>query len=100
MKREVYKFVSGAFAGLAYAHAAYGVAISSGVMSEPVFRGRRWGAKYAWIEAATYAAISVGLGYAGWRAGRDRPTQQIIAVPDDGRRNQTVGATEAPQPAT
>ncbi|MGP4057244.1 hypothetical protein ACTWP6_20880 [Mycobacterium sp. 4D054] len=98
MKREVCKFFSGVFAGLAYTHVAYAVAISSGVLSEPVFRGRRWGAKYAWIEAATYTAVSAGLGYAGWRGGADRSPREPMAVPDDGRRDQPVAATEAPQP--
>jgi len=40
MKREVCKFFSGAFAALAYAHAAYAVATDRGVINEPVFLGR------------------------------------------------------------
>ena len=100
MKREACKFFSGAFAGLAYAHAAYAVAISSGVMSEPVFRGRRWGAKYAWIEAAAYAAAGLALGYAGWRSTSDSVPQRAMGVSGDAQRNRTVGTTEAPQPVT
>lgn len=42
MNREVCKFLSGSFAGLAYVHAAYAVATSRGIINEPVFLGRRW----------------------------------------------------------
>ncbi|VBA47546.1 hypothetical protein LAUMK142_00812 [Mycobacterium pseudokansasii] len=44
MNREVCKFFSGSFAALAYVHAAYAVATSRGIVDEPVFLGRRWGA--------------------------------------------------------
>lgn len=66
MKREVCKFFSGSFAALAYAHAAYAVATSRGMIDEPVFLGRRWGVGYMWTEAVVYSAVSVALGYAGW----------------------------------
>ena len=66
MKRELCKFGSGAFAALAYAHAAYAVATSSGVINEPVFLGRRWGIRYMWTEAAIYSLVSAALGYLGW----------------------------------
>lgn len=67
MKREVCKFLSGSLAALAYAHAAYAVATSRGIINEPVFLGRRWGVGYMWTEAAVYSAASVALGYLGWR---------------------------------
>ncbi len=81
MNREACTFFSGAFAALAYAHAAYAVATSRGIISEPVFMGRRWGVGYMWSEAAVYAAVSGALGYAGWLAGRarrdDSPTHEL-----------------------
>lgn len=73
MKRELYTFFSGSFAALAYAHAAYAVATSRGMIDEPVFLGRRWGVGYMWTEAAVYSAVSVALGYAAWR---NRPPQR------------------------
>lgn len=66
MNREVCKFLSGSFAALAYAHAAYAVATSRGIISEPVFLGRRWGVGFMWSEAAIYTAVAAALGYAGW----------------------------------
>lgn len=66
MNREAYKFFSGAFAALGYAHAAYAVATSRGIINEPVFLGRRWGVGFMWTEAAIYTALAVVLGRAGW----------------------------------
>jgi hypothetical protein len=66
MKREVCKFFSGSFAALGYAHAAYAVATSRGIINEPVFLGRRWGVGFMWSEAAIYTAVAVALGYVGW----------------------------------
>ena len=82
MKRETCAFLAGSFAALAYAHAAYAVATSSGVINEPVFLGRRWGVGYMWTEAAVYTAICVGLGYLGWRAGEQpqRPPREQTAA--------------------
>ena len=71
MNREACKFFAGSFAALAYAHAAYAVATSSGAINEPVFLGRRWGVGYMWTEAAVYSAISVALGYVGWGGRRE-----------------------------
>ena len=86
MNREVCKFFSGAFAALAYAHGAYAIATSHGIISEPVFLGKRWGVGYMWTEAAVYTVVSVALGYRGWgpvttaressRTGRSTPPQQ------------------------
>jgi hypothetical protein len=74
MKREVCKFFSGSFAALGYAHAAYAVATSRGIINEPVFLGRRWGVGFMWSEAAIYTAVAVALGYAGWGTdGREQP---------------------------
>ena len=42
MNREAYKFLAGATAGLAYTHAAYAVAASTGIINEPIFLGRKW----------------------------------------------------------
>ncbi|MBB3604489.1 hypothetical protein FHT40_004167 [Mycolicibacterium sp. BK556] len=66
MNREVCKFFSGSFAALGYAHAAYAVATTRGIISEPIFLGRRWGVGSMWSEAAVYTALAVALGYAGW----------------------------------
>lgn len=68
MKRDAYKFLSGSAAALAYAHAAYALAASKGIMNEPVLFGRRWGVKFAWAEVAIYSAISMALAYRGWLA--------------------------------
>lgn len=66
MKRELCKFLSGAVAGLAYAHVAYAVAVSRGILNEPVFLGRRWMTEYLWAEAGVYSVVSLGLAYCGW----------------------------------
>ncbi len=74
MNREACKFFSGSFAALAYAHGAYAVATSRGVINEPIFLGRRWGVGFMWTEAVVYTAISAGLGYLGW--GREAQARQ------------------------
>lgn len=66
MKRERYKFLAGSVAGLAFAHVAWAVAASRGILSEPIFLGRKWKVKYMWVEAAAYSAASLALGYFGW----------------------------------
>ena len=68
MKREVSKFFSGAFAGFAFAHVGFAIAVATGIFDEPIVLGRTWSVGYAWTEAVIYAAISVALGYAGWRS--------------------------------
>ena len=68
MKREVSKFSCGAFAGLAFAHAGVAIAMGTGIFDEPTFLGRSWGVGYALTEAAVYTAVSVALGYMGWRS--------------------------------
>ncbi|QEN14876.1 hypothetical protein ACQ856_24655 [Mycolicibacterium psychrotolerans] len=77
MNREACKFFSGSFAALGYAHAAYAVATSRGIINEPVFLGRRWGVGFMWSEAAIYTALAVALGYAGWGA-KDQEQQRSI----------------------
>lgn len=68
MKRDAYKFLSGSAAALAYAHIAYAVAASKGIMNEPVLFGRTWGVRFAWAEVVIYSALSAALAYRGWRA--------------------------------
>jgi hypothetical protein len=68
MNREACKFFSGSFAGLGYAHAAYAVAASRGIINEPVFLGRRWGVGFMWTEAAIYTGLALALGRIGWGA--------------------------------
>lgn len=77
MNREAYKFLSGSAAALAYVHGAYAVATSCEVINEPVFLGRRWGVGYMWTEAAVYSAVSIALGYLGWRT----PAQEQQQAP-------------------
>lgn len=77
MNREACKFFSGSFAALGYAHAAYAVATSRGIINEPVFLGRRWGVGFMWSEAAIYTALAAALGYAGWGA-KDQEQQRSI----------------------
>lgn len=90
MNREVCKFLSGSFAALAYVHAAYAVATSSGIISEPVFRGRRWGAGYMWTEAAVYTAASLTLGYVGWRPESQARQREAPTIVTDGQDRKPV----------
>ncbi len=95
MNREASKFLCGAFAGIAYAHAGYAVAASSGIIDEPIFLGRKWGVGYMWTEAVVYAAISAALGYVGWRS---RPVQlQVVGTPEtNGQGEEGSTAARAP----
>lgn len=86
MNREVCKFFSGSFAALAYAHAAYAVATSRGIVDEPVFLGRRWGVGYMWTEAAVYSAASLILGYAGWSSKAQSQLQASATSATNGQR--------------
>ncbi|MEZ0357386.1 hypothetical protein [Mycobacterium sp. SA01] len=92
MNREACKFFSGSFAALGYAHAAYAVATSRGIINEPVFLGRRWGVGFMWSEAAVYTALAVALGYAGWGAERHEQQRSIQAT-------EPMAAAEASRPA-
>jgi hypothetical protein len=98
MKREACKFFSGSFAALAYAHAAFAVATSAGIINEPVFMGRRWGVGYMWTEAVVYSAVSVALGYAGWVAKPEEQQQASTLSTADGQKAQTVGVAQPAQP--
>jgi len=101
MNREACKFFSGVFAALAYAHGAYAVATSSGIMNEPVFLGRRWGVGYMWTEAAVYSAASVALGYLGWRNRSHVPQRVPAASAMVSQDLQPLGAGAEPsQPAS
>ena len=99
MKREVSKFFSGAFAGIAYAHAGYAIAASNGIIDEPVFLGRKWGVGFMWTEAAVYFTIAVALGYIGWRS---EPVKlQLISAPEtNGQSKQDASAAPEPLPAS
>lgn len=92
MNREVCKFFSGSFAALAYAHAAYAVATSRGIVDEPVFLGRRWGVGYMWTEAAVYSAVSLALGYVGWTSNARAQLQEPPTVATEGQSKQSEGA--------
>ena len=61
MRGDGFKFLAGAAAAMAYTHAAYAVAVSRGVINEPIFLGRKWGVGFMWIEAVIYSAISLAL---------------------------------------
>lgn len=93
MKREVCKFFSGSFAAMGYAHAAYAVATTRGIINEPIFLGRRWGVGFMWSEAAVYSALAVALGYAGW-GGRTQDQPASI------QSRQPAVAPEAARPAS
>jgi hypothetical protein len=95
MNREVCKFLSGTFAGIAYAHAGYAVATSSGIMTEPIFLGRKWGVGLMWTEAVVYSAISLALGSVGWRS-EPRRVQELATSSVNGQSKQSGGA--APEP--
>ncbi len=100
MNREACKFFSGAFAAMAYAHGAYAVATSFGVINEPVFLGRRWGVGFMWTEAAVYSVASAGLGYLAWRSRTQEPQPKPGGSPEAGEGLQPVGVgAEPPQPA-
>lgn len=94
MNREVSKFFSGAFAGIAYAHAGYAIAASAGIIDEPIFLGRKWGVGFMWTEAVVYGAISAGLGYVGWRS---QPVRQAVGAPETNGQSKE-GATAAGAP--
>jgi len=100
MNREVCKFFSGSFAALAYAHAAYALATSSGIIDEPVFLGRRWGVGYMWTEAVVYSAVSVALGYIGWASKPQERPQKPVVPATDGQSTQHVVAGEQTQPVS
>ena len=70
MRRDVYKFLSGMFAGFAIEHALVAVYISQGVLNQPHFFGREWGAGSGWFGAVLYLALGLGLGYLGWRSAK------------------------------
>ena len=61
MNRDAYTFLSGSAAALAYAHAAYALAASRGIMNEPILFGRTWGVEFAWAEVVIYSAVSAAL---------------------------------------
>lgn len=73
-KREVYKFLSGFFAGAGVVHANIGFAIITGMFNEPHYLGRTWSATSLWIGASAYFFASLVLGYLGWRNSDDRET--------------------------
>ncbi len=100
MNREVCKFFSGSFAALAYAHAAYAVVTSRGIINEPVFLGRRWGVGYMWTEAAVYSAVSLALGYIGWAAKPQERLQEPTTSAMGGQSSQPVGAGDPAQPVS
>jgi hypothetical protein len=100
MKREVCKFFSGSFAALAYVHAAYAVVTSRGIIDEPVVLGRRWSVGYMWTEAAVYSAVSLALGYVGWRSKQPGPQQEPIDHLTNGQSAPAAGAAETSQLVT
>ncbi len=67
MRRDLYKFLSGLFAGLAVEHAVLAVCLAQGVLNQPQFFGRDWGAASGVFGAALYLILSLSMGYLGWR---------------------------------
>ncbi len=68
MKRDFLKFLCGFTAAASFGHITYAAATARGIISVPLWRGREWGAGKMLAEAAVYGAISVALGYLGWRS--------------------------------
>lgn len=100
MNREVCKFFSGSCAALAYAHAAYAVATSRGIIDEPVFLGRRWGVGYMWTEAAVYSVASLALGYVAWKSKPQAQQQESTKAGTGVQSRRTVGAADQTQLVT
>lgn len=98
MKREVCKFLSGSFAALAYAHTAYAVLTSRGMINKPIFLGREWPVGYIWTEAAVYSAVSLTLGYVGWLSKPEQQHEESTAVSTNGQLQQPQRASEQSQP--
>jgi hypothetical protein len=67
MKRDIFKFLCGAAAAATYGHVVYAIWTAKGKISVPIWKGREWGVGKMLAEAVVYGAISVGLGYLGWR---------------------------------
>jgi hypothetical protein len=67
MKRDIFKFLCGVMAAASFGHVGYAVAITRGTISVPIWRGREWGVGKMLAEAVVWGALSVGLGYLGWR---------------------------------
>lgn len=67
MKREVFKFLCGLFAGLSLEHAVIAIYMAQGVINQPTFLGRQWGPWSGLVGAAMYLALSLWMGYLGWR---------------------------------
>mgnify|MGYP006265518481 CR=1 FL=1 len=72
VKRDVYKFLAGFVASLAYTHAAFAVAASKGIISEPMFLGRKWSVGFMWAEAAIYSVVGMALAQRAWRREDDK----------------------------
>ena len=58
------------FAGFAIEHALIAVFISQGALNQTHYFGRDWGAGSAWFGAGLYLALSLWLGYLGWRSAK------------------------------
>lgn len=67
MRGEVFKFLSGLFAGFAVEHAVVAMYLSVGVFHLPQFMGTQWPDWSTWLAAALYAAIAFWFGRLGWR---------------------------------
>jgi len=100
VNREACKFFSGSFAALAYAHAVYAVATSTGAINEPCFLGRRWGVGYMWAEAVAYSAASLALGYVGWKTKRPQQLEESTSSATNGQHGQRADAGEELHPVS
>lgn len=80
MSRDIFKFLCGAAVAGTYVHVFYAVAIKRGTISVPIWRGREWGVGKILTEAVVYGAISVVLGYLGWR-----PERREMPQPESSR---------------
>ncbi|MCB0931537.1 MAG: hypothetical protein KDB71_06510 [Mycobacterium sp.] len=73
MKRDIFKFLSGAAAAASFGHIFYAVATLRGTISVPVWRGREWGVGKMLLEAVVYGAIAAGLGHLAWHRDSQLP---------------------------
>ncbi|KZS73214.1 hypothetical protein A4G26_23810 [Mycobacterium kansasii] len=72
-------------------------ATSRGIVDEPVFLGRRWGVGHMWAEAASYSAVSLALGYAGWISKPQAPQHESTTSDTGEQSGQRLSSADPSQ---